>query len=196
MKHTHCGRNLALIALAALLPILERAQSKPKPPGEGEAINKLQNYNPAANVAELASEMGFDFSLTHQVDRRLRLPGVDAATLRTLRDLPPKSSRPAAPAPSAQDSLPGPAPGTVRENPKDGLKYVWVPPGVFVLGCSPGDNECADNEKPAHEVTLKKGFWEGQRGDGRGLQTLCAGNREIDAARAVPSGKAPEQRVE
>ncbi len=31
-----------------------------------------------------------------------------------------------------------------------------------MMGCSPGDSECADNEKPAHEVTLRKGFWEGQ----------------------------------
>ncbi len=51
---------------------------------------------------------------------------------------------------------------TVRENPKDGLKYVWVPPGTFQMGCSPGDKECYDNEKPAHEVKISKGFWIGQ----------------------------------
>ncbi|HXX23151.1 MAG TPA: bifunctional serine/threonine-protein kinase/formylglycine-generating enzyme family protein [Terriglobia bacterium] len=50
----------------------------------------------------------------------------------------------------------------VRENPKDGLKYVWIPPGVFMMGCSPGDNECYDNEKPSHRVTITKGFWVGQ----------------------------------
>ena len=55
-----------------------------------------------------------------------------------------------------------PPPGTVRVNPKDGLKYVWISPGSFQMGCSPGDNECADNEKPPHEVTLTKGFWVGQ----------------------------------
>ena len=52
--------------------------------------------------------------------------------------------------------------GTVRENPKDGLKYVWIPPGTFMMGCSPGDNECRDDEKPAHQVTITKGFWIGQ----------------------------------
>ncbi len=36
-----------------------------------------------------------------------------------------------------------PAAGTVRENAKDGLKYVWIPPGKFMMGCSPGDQECA-----------------------------------------------------
>jgi formylglycine-generating enzyme required for sulfatase activity len=56
----------------------------------------------------------------------------------------------------------GPAPGTVRENPKDGLKYVWIPPGTFQMGCSPGDDECRPNEKPSHHVTISKGFWMGE----------------------------------
>jgi formylglycine-generating enzyme required for sulfatase activity len=56
----------------------------------------------------------------------------------------------------------GPPPGTVRENPKDGLKYVWIPPGTFMMGCSPGDTECTNYEKPSHRVTLTKGFWMGQ----------------------------------
>jgi len=54
------------------------------------------------------------------------------------------------------------APGVVWENPKDGLKYVWIPPGAFMMGCSPGDNECSEEEKPAHQVTLARGFWIGQ----------------------------------
>jgi TonB family protein len=53
-------------------------------------------------------------------------------------------------------------PGAVRENPKDGLNYVWIPPGSFKMGCSPGDNECLDHEKPSHQVTIGKGFWIGQ----------------------------------
>jgi formylglycine-generating enzyme required for sulfatase activity len=53
-------------------------------------------------------------------------------------------------------------PGATRANPKDGLTYVWIPPGRFSMGCSPGDNEAYDNEKPAREVTITKGFWIGQ----------------------------------
>jgi formylglycine-generating enzyme required for sulfatase activity len=30
------------------------------------------------------------------------------------------------------------------------------------MGCSPGDNECGGNEKPAHHVSITKGFWIGQ----------------------------------
>jgi formylglycine-generating enzyme required for sulfatase activity len=55
-----------------------------------------------------------------------------------------------------------PAPGTVKANPKDGLNYAWVPPGAFMMGCSPGETQCAPEETPPHSVTLTKGFWMGQ----------------------------------
>ena len=50
----------------------------------------------------------------------------------------------------------------VRVNPLDGLKYVWIAPGTFLMGCSPGDNDCASPEKPAHAVTLANAWWIGQ----------------------------------
>jgi formylglycine-generating enzyme required for sulfatase activity len=53
-------------------------------------------------------------------------------------------------------------PGETTTNRVDGLRYVWVPPGSFLMGCSPDDNECMDDEKPAHRVTISKGFWLGQ----------------------------------
>ncbi len=52
--------------------------------------------------------------------------------------------------------------GEVRVNTQDGQIYVWIPPGTFQMGCSSGDTKCADNEKPAHIVTITKGFWLGQ----------------------------------
>jgi formylglycine-generating enzyme required for sulfatase activity len=61
-----------------------------------------------------------------------------------------------------QRTFSAPAIGTVRENPKDGLKYVWIPAGTFMMGCSPGDTECSDSEKPSHQVTITRGFWIGQ----------------------------------
>jgi formylglycine-generating enzyme required for sulfatase activity len=63
---------------------------------------------------------------------------------------------------AAAHAAPAQAPGTVKTNPRDGLKYVWIPPGSFEMGCSPGDNECHDDEKPAHQVTITEGFWLGQ----------------------------------
>ncbi len=44
----------------------------------------------------------------------------------------------------------GNAPGQVKVNAKDGQRYVWIPAGSFLMGCSPGDTECRDDEKPAH----------------------------------------------
>jgi formylglycine-generating enzyme required for sulfatase activity len=44
-------------------------------------------------------------------------------------------------------------------NAKDGLTYVYVGPGSFMMGCSAGDEECYDDEKPAKRVTISKGFY-------------------------------------
>ncbi len=56
----------------------------------------------------------------------------------------------------------GPQPGQVKVNAKDGQRYVWIPAGSFLMGCSPDDTECYDEEKPAHNVSITKGFWLGQ----------------------------------
>ena len=50
----------------------------------------------------------------------------------------------------------------VNVNPKDGQRYIWIQPGTFTMGCSPGDEECSSDEKPPHPVTIAKGFWMGQ----------------------------------
>ena len=53
--------------------------------------------------------------------------------------------------------------GEVRPNARDGLKYAWIPPGRFEMGCVPTDRGffgfCSKDEKPQHPVTLTKGFW-------------------------------------
>jgi formylglycine-generating enzyme required for sulfatase activity len=66
---------------------------------------------------------------------------------------------PATPMPPGSASS---SPGRTKVNAKDGLTYVWIPPGTFQMGCSAGDEECPDDEKPAHTITLTKGFWMGQ----------------------------------
>jgi formylglycine-generating enzyme required for sulfatase activity len=55
-----------------------------------------------------------------------------------------------------------PAAGAQQVNPRDGLTYVWIPPGTFRMGCSVGDPQCSPNESPAKQITLTKGFWIGQ----------------------------------
>ena len=76
----------------------------------------------------------------------------------------------------------GTAQSEVKVNPKDGLKYVWIPPGTFMMGCSPGDTECADDEKPPHQVTITKGFWLGQTEVTVGAyKRFCRGDRKANA---------------
>jgi formylglycine-generating enzyme required for sulfatase activity len=55
-----------------------------------------------------------------------------------------------------------PKPGDSKTNAKDGLRYLWIPPGSFIQGCSPQDTECYFDEKPSRRVTLTKGFWLGE----------------------------------
>jgi formylglycine-generating enzyme required for sulfatase activity len=50
----------------------------------------------------------------------------------------------------------------IRVNPRDGLKYVLIPAGIYSMGCSPGDHECFDWEMRPHEVTIGKPFWLGE----------------------------------
>jgi formylglycine-generating enzyme required for sulfatase activity len=77
---------------------------------------------------------------------------------------PSPSSSPAgeriAPLPSVVTR--GPKPGQGAVNPKDGLEYVWVPPGTFQMGCIPWDSACRADEKPRHSVTISRGLWAGR----------------------------------
>jgi formylglycine-generating enzyme required for sulfatase activity/class 3 adenylate cyclase len=80
----------------------------------------------------------------------------------------PAKVTPPPPAPSQPEAAPSvvaksaPHQGESKVNPKDGLKYVFIPPGKFTMGCSPGDSDCNEDEKPAHEVNIANGFWMGQ----------------------------------
>lgn len=53
-------------------------------------------------------------------------------------------------------------PAETKLNPRDGLSYVWIPPGTFAMGCSPADAQCFEWEPAAHQVRIEKGFWIGQ----------------------------------
>jgi formylglycine-generating enzyme required for sulfatase activity len=67
--------------------------------------------------------------------------------------------------PAAPDTATSPGPGRggaprprTRINKADGQTYVWIPPGEFVMGCSPGDPACDPDELPPHPVRVQ-GFW-------------------------------------
>lgn len=52
--------------------------------------------------------------------------------------------------------------GERRTHSQDGLEYVWIPPGDFMMGRVPGDDVTDARyaiEKPRHPVRLTRGFW-------------------------------------
>jgi len=86
-----------------------------------------------------------------------REPVTEQARLASLATgMPPTLEEARAEVASLEGKMEGVLPPSI--NPKDGLEYVRIAPGSFIMGCSPGDSECADHEKPAHRVTLTKGF--------------------------------------
>src|SRR5580658_7598746 len=67
---------------------------------------------------------------------------------------PPKG----APVTQEQPADPAARQSGTRINPKEGLSYVWIEPGEFWMGATPGDNEARENEKPRHRVRITSGF--------------------------------------
>ena len=52
-------------------------------------------------------------------------------------------------------------PWRVRDN-KTKIEFLLVPPGTFMMGLSPSDEEGQKSEKPAHQVTITKAFYLGR----------------------------------
>lgn len=162
-------KNGAILASAAIIFLIAtlstlRGQVAPGPPlSKADVIKMLRNYVSSEVVSEYAKKRGINFEVTPGAEKELRAVGADDALIFVLRAAAPKAVAPAAPNwPAEHQPSAPPAPGAVRINPTDRLKYVWIPPGTFMMGCSPGDNECSTVEKPPHQVTITKGFWLGQ----------------------------------
>jgi formylglycine-generating enzyme required for sulfatase activity len=105
--------------------------------------------------------------------------GAARLRLAALRSSEPPSGSPKEPSPAAAVK-----PGPSKVNPKDGLEYVWIPPGRFRMGCSKDDNDCAANEKPAHDVELTRGFWLGKTEVTQGAYESVMGNNPSAYQRA------------
>ena len=50
----------------------------------------------------------------------------------------------------------------IRLNSRDGLVYVWIPPGSYFTGCLPGDPQCMGLERHRQSVVIASGFWIGR----------------------------------
>jgi len=51
--------------------------------------------------------------------------------------------------------------GTTFKN-SIGMEFVQIPAGSFEMGCSEGDTECLEDEKPKHKVKIAKSFYMGK----------------------------------
>jgi formylglycine-generating enzyme required for sulfatase activity len=54
--------------------------------------------------------------------------------------------------------MPTPTPSPTAALAPVAFGMIHLPGGTFLMGCSPGDGDCAADERPAHRVTLKS-FW-------------------------------------
>ena len=150
------GVKLASITMLLLLPGLTEAQQavkcpQPGPLSEAQLTDLAKSPVPATRVGQLVAVCGIDFEPTEDAISRLRSARAPESVLAAVR---------AATGPTAR--TPRVVAGSEKVNPKDGLTYVWIPPGRFVMGCSQADSECDFDEKPAHEVTITRGFWLGR----------------------------------
>ena len=46
----------------------------------------------------------------------------------------------------------------LAQNPIARIEFVSISPGEFMMGCSTGDIDCNDDERPAHRVRITKAF--------------------------------------
>lgn len=113
-----------------------------------------------------------------------------------IRLRPSTSNRPAAPknaAPSQSSvkvSRAALRPGSVKLNTKDGLEYIWIPPGKFMMGATREDDKAEEDEKPSHLVQISSGFWLGKTPVTVGAYKRFATEtgREMPAAPAFNAG--------
>jgi formylglycine-generating enzyme required for sulfatase activity/tRNA A-37 threonylcarbamoyl transferase component Bud32 len=129
-------------------------------PVAAEAVTSVLDFRPSEETVRLAQA---ENRRRRKVQRRLLLSaslaglvgtGLALALLLSFRSAPSDKSDPARPAPT----LP-------RERAKEvtnslGMKFVWCPPGTFLMGSPPGEVGRLGRETQ-HRVTLTKGFYLG-----------------------------------
>jgi len=130
----------------------------PAPPRPGPKTKTALVAGGAATA--LLSLAGLFWYLRPSPDPLTPAPGSSVATpLSTTPEVSPATVPPDGvnrPNPTVE---PAKAKPRIWTNSKDRQKYVFVPPGIFLMGCSAGDSECENDEKPLHRVEITIGFW-------------------------------------
>jgi hypothetical protein len=129
----------------------------------GKAANEKGEVTLGAALAYAQRAVPKRVQLEYGVNRRqLPFAQVDGylANDLVLSVVKPEFVPPPPPAPVVNPVKPVPSRGAKKKGP-DGLTYLWIPAGIFRMGCSPGDDECWEDKEPPVSVTLTKGFWMG-----------------------------------
>lgn len=79
-------------------------------------------------------------------------PAPGRAALPEAANIPPANAAETAPPPE-------PPPAAEKVNPKDGLTYVLIPAGSFIMGCSGAERGCRADTLPAREVRISRAFY-------------------------------------
>jgi formylglycine-generating enzyme required for sulfatase activity len=132
--------QLALLAILALLtPVSGLSQTPASCPGvlsEQQLTTLSTGKVPEPRLVQFIKQCGIGFEVTDLAERRLRKAGATTAVVSAAR--------------AQVDQQ--------REWRRVKFEFVKVAPGEFTMGCSAGDNQCEDAEKPAHRVRITRGF--------------------------------------
>jgi serine/threonine protein kinase len=146
-RYRTCGEFVKALTTAMTETVPMPPQPAPWQRDRSGRWKRVSWYLSGAVVAVVVAWLGYV-----ALDRRLETN--DKSASRPQTQIPPGPKQ--TPVPS------GPKHGDIKVNPKDGLKYVWIEPGTFLMGCQPREKECFYDSEPAHRVTITKGFWIGQ----------------------------------
>ena len=156
-------RRAIIVFLLTVLTAAAQQQQQVPAPCLGNPFTRVRllkaviDYE-AARAEFLIRSCGMSIPLTPDLEADLKELGAEPNVVAAIREVAPEPEvKVETPKPLA-----GPRAGQIVTNSKDGLRYVYIPPGKFRMGCSNGDSECDSDEKPAHDVRVSKGFWMGQ----------------------------------
>ena len=166
--------SIRCFAFFALSLFLNAQPPAAGPPCYGNRYGKndIRKLKADPTLPSKIRQCGTTFVLDPAAESELRAAGVPPGVLASIPRPTKPIEEPAPPPPAKKQRRTATEPepqhpsirptGTFQHNSRDGLDYVWINPGSFTMGCSDGDSECDDDEKPRTRVTLTEGFWLGK----------------------------------
>jgi sulfatase modifying factor 1 len=128
------------------VPFWLGVQQQPKQADQTAPDTKTAEHTAAENKARHDALR----KRAQQIRKELNLPPINAST-----DTDNRATKP----PNKTNISRGQKAAAITVNPKDGLDYVWIPRGPFLMGATPDDTESKTDEKPQHVVRISIGFW-------------------------------------